>query len=129
MTATNYAPPLSPASCLSTAGIGDPTYADAILDRLVHNAHRLDFTAKASDAVASRRADNPAVDMWTMCQSTSAHQPKGLALAHMPTAPTAPELLQPIKKVDRPKPPVPHHRPEVLVPGRDTIPVVRRNSG
>ena len=24
--------------------IGDPTYADAILDRLVHNAHRLDLS-------------------------------------------------------------------------------------
>jgi hypothetical protein len=24
--------------------IGDPTYADAILDRLVHNAHRIDLT-------------------------------------------------------------------------------------
>jgi DNA replication protein DnaC len=24
--------------------IGDPTYADAILDRLVHNAHRVDLT-------------------------------------------------------------------------------------
>jgi DNA replication protein DnaC len=23
---------------------GDPTYADAILDRIVHNAHRLDLT-------------------------------------------------------------------------------------
>jgi DNA replication protein DnaC len=23
--------------------MGDPTYADAILDRLVHNAHRLDL--------------------------------------------------------------------------------------
>ena len=23
---------------------GDPTYADAILDRLVHNAHRIDLT-------------------------------------------------------------------------------------
>ena len=23
--------------------IGDPTYADAILDRLVHNAHRIDL--------------------------------------------------------------------------------------
>jgi DNA replication protein DnaC len=22
---------------------GDPTYADAVLDRLVHNAHRLDL--------------------------------------------------------------------------------------
>jgi len=26
------------------AVIGDPTYADAILDRLVHNAHRIDLT-------------------------------------------------------------------------------------
>jgi DNA replication protein DnaC len=26
------------------APIGDPTYADAVLDRLVHNAHRLDLT-------------------------------------------------------------------------------------
>jgi DNA replication protein DnaC len=24
--------------------IGDPTYADAILDRIVHNAHRIDLT-------------------------------------------------------------------------------------
>lgn len=24
--------------------IGDPTYADTILDRLVHNAHRIDLT-------------------------------------------------------------------------------------
>jgi DNA replication protein DnaC len=23
---------------------GDPTYADAILDRIVHNAHRIDLT-------------------------------------------------------------------------------------
>lgn len=27
--------------------IGDPTYADAILDRLLHNAHRLDLTAES----------------------------------------------------------------------------------
>jgi len=27
--------------------IGDPTYADAILDRLVHNAHRIELTGKA----------------------------------------------------------------------------------
>nr|AJW29500.1 TRm23b IS ATP-binding protein [Sphingomonas sp. JE1] len=31
--------------------IGDPTYADAILDRLVHNAHRLDL-----DGDSMRRA-------------------------------------------------------------------------
>ena len=27
--------------------IGDPTYADAVLDRLVHNAHRLDLTGES----------------------------------------------------------------------------------
>ena len=27
--------------------IGDPTVADAILDRLVHNAYRLEFTGKS----------------------------------------------------------------------------------
>src|SRR6266700_1219232 len=34
------------------AFIGDPTYADAILDRLVHNAHRIDF---AGDNLRRRR--------------------------------------------------------------------------
>jgi DNA replication protein DnaC len=28
----------------TTSPIGDPTYADAILDRIVHNAHRIDLT-------------------------------------------------------------------------------------
>ena len=27
--------------------VGDPTYADAILDRLVHNAHRIEFTGES----------------------------------------------------------------------------------
>ena len=27
--------------------IGDPTIADAILDRLVHNAHRIELTGKS----------------------------------------------------------------------------------
>ncbi|TWB86023.1 IstB-like ATP binding protein [Bradyrhizobium macuxiense] len=27
--------------------IGDPTYADAVLDRLVHNAHRLDLEGES----------------------------------------------------------------------------------
>ena len=27
--------------------IGDPTYADAILDRLVHNAHRIDLDGES----------------------------------------------------------------------------------
>ena len=34
------------------AVIGDPTYADAILDRLVHNAHRIDL---AGDSLRRRR--------------------------------------------------------------------------
>jgi DNA replication protein DnaC len=39
--------------------IGDPTYADAILDRLVHNAHRIELTgesmrrARAKSTIAS----------------------------------------------------------------------------
>jgi DNA replication protein DnaC len=32
---------------------GDPTYADAILDRLVHNAHRIDL---AGDSLRRRRS-------------------------------------------------------------------------
>jgi DNA replication protein DnaC len=35
------------------AVIGDPTYADAILDRLVHNAHRIDLTG---DSLRRRRS-------------------------------------------------------------------------
>ena len=35
------------------AFIGDPTYADAILDRLVHNAHRIDL---AGDSLRRRRS-------------------------------------------------------------------------
>ena len=27
--------------------IGDPTYADAILDRLVHNAHRIELAVES----------------------------------------------------------------------------------
>ena len=27
--------------------IGDPTYADAILDRLVHNAHRIELSGES----------------------------------------------------------------------------------
>jgi DNA replication protein DnaC len=34
------------------AVIGDPTFADAILDRLVHNAHRIDLTG---DSLRRRR--------------------------------------------------------------------------
>jgi DNA replication protein DnaC len=35
------------------AVIGDPTYADAILDRLIHNAHRIDL---AGDSLRRRRS-------------------------------------------------------------------------
>ena len=35
------------------AVIGDPTYADAILDRLVHNAYRIDLTG---DSLRRRRS-------------------------------------------------------------------------
>ena len=36
--------------------IGDPTYADAILDRLVHNAHRLDLTGDSLRRTRSKPA-------------------------------------------------------------------------
>ena len=41
------------------AFIGDPTYADAILDRLVHNAHRIDL---AGESLRRRRARSSAQD-------------------------------------------------------------------
>jgi DNA replication protein DnaC len=37
--------------------IGDPTYADAILDRLVHNAHRIEL---AGDSLRKKRKTDPA---------------------------------------------------------------------
>jgi DNA replication protein DnaC len=43
--------------------IGDPTYADAILDRLVNNAYRLELKGKSMRGNGSRRtAADPAVD-------------------------------------------------------------------
>ena len=36
--------------------IGDPTLADAILDRLVHNAHRLTMTGESMRRITGRRA-------------------------------------------------------------------------
>src|SRR4051794_8471334 len=41
------------------AFIGDPTYADAILDRLIHNAHRIDL---AGDSLRRRRSRSTAND-------------------------------------------------------------------
>ena len=43
------------------AVIGDPTYADAILDRLVHNAYRIDLSGdslRRRRSVATARAAN-----------------------------------------------------------------------
>lgn len=36
--------------------IGDPTYADAILDRLVHNAHRVELSGDSLRRNLSRKA-------------------------------------------------------------------------
>jgi len=36
--------------------IGDPTYADAILDRLVHNAHRIDLAGDSLRRTRPRAA-------------------------------------------------------------------------
>jgi DNA replication protein DnaC len=44
------------------AFIGDPTYADAILDRLVHNAHRIDL---AGDSLRRRRSRSSPKDLTT----------------------------------------------------------------
>ena len=36
--------------------IGDPTYADAILDRLIHNAHRIELSG---ESLRRRRGKQP----------------------------------------------------------------------
>ncbi|RWK11067.1 MAG: hypothetical protein E5X46_06020 [Mesorhizobium sp.] len=36
--------------------IGNPTHADAILDRLVHNAHRIDLTGESMRRNQQRKA-------------------------------------------------------------------------
>ena len=59
MTDTAAPRPSSPASCRSThwhAIIGDPTLADAILDRLVHNAHRLTLKGDSMRKAAAKTA-------------------------------------------------------------------------
>jgi DNA replication protein DnaC len=47
--------------------IGDPTYADAILDRLVHNAHRIDafegLGLAEGDAIEEPQRTHDLVDM------------------------------------------------------------------
>jgi DNA replication protein DnaC len=48
--------------------IGDPTYADAILDRIVHNAHRIELTGESlrkkrkADPAAKAPASNGSAD-------------------------------------------------------------------
>jgi DNA replication protein DnaC len=42
--------------------IGDPTLADAILDRLVHNAHRLNMTGDSMRKITGRRALDAALN-------------------------------------------------------------------
>jgi DNA replication protein DnaC len=37
--------------------IADPTYADAILDRLVHNAHRIDLAGDSLRRIRPRPAE------------------------------------------------------------------------
>ena len=54
--------------------IGDPTYANAILDRLVHNAHRIDLTyvghwfvaegLRGMGLLRSGRATSPLSPSW-----------------------------------------------------------------
>ena len=36
--------------------IGDPTYADAIMDRLIHNAHRIELTGESMRRTRSKPA-------------------------------------------------------------------------
>src|SRR5216684_8568425 len=48
------------------AFIGDPTYADAILDRLVHNAHRIDL---AGDSLRRTRLRSAMKDLPAACLS------------------------------------------------------------
>jgi DNA replication protein DnaC len=38
--------------------IGDPTYADAIMDRLVHNAHRIELTGESLRRSRAKSAIN-----------------------------------------------------------------------
>jgi DNA replication protein DnaC len=42
--------------------IGDPTYADAILDRLVHNAHRIEMSGESMRKKHARKPETTPVD-------------------------------------------------------------------
>ncbi|MEH2670716.1 ATP-binding protein [Bradyrhizobium elkanii] len=45
--------------------IGDPTYADAVLDRLVHNTHRIDLSGRACGEAANPAERPEPVALWT----------------------------------------------------------------
>jgi hypothetical protein len=43
--------------------VGDPTYADAIADRIVHNAHAINFTGYSLQrSRASTPSDRPSIE-------------------------------------------------------------------
>ncbi|MCS3476249.1 hypothetical protein M2212_003095 [Bradyrhizobium elkanii] len=55
--------------------IGDPTYADAVLDRLVHNAHRLDLTGESLRRTLPPPESPEPVTLWT-CRCAWTAQPR-----------------------------------------------------
>jgi hypothetical protein len=46
--------------------IGDPTYADAILDRIVHNAYRLDLTGHSLRRSRASKPPHPRQSLWEL---------------------------------------------------------------
>ena len=53
--------------------IGDPTYADAILDRLVHNAHRIELTGESLRRTRGKQ-------LKTACEKPSLANKRGAPL-------------------------------------------------
>jgi IstB-like ATP binding protein len=57
MTAINAVRPSSPVKSRSTNGTrSSPTIADAVLDRLIHNAHRLTLKGDSMRKITAQRA-------------------------------------------------------------------------
>jgi len=65
MIATSADRPSSPVRCRSSIGtrsvIADPTIEDAVLDPVVHNAHRLTLKGEGMRKIAAQRANLEAV--------------------------------------------------------------------
>lgn len=78
--ATADVPPSSPAN--SPWPIGAQTYADAVLDRLVHNAHRLDLTGESPSRTPSPRPK--VLSSWRRGHAAALAQRD--RVAHMATA-------------------------------------------